>query len=1169
MNCNSALRSGGFTALALGFLLSLTPTLWAQTTLSTGNISGTVTDSKGALVADAKVTVTNTSTKQKTDVNTNGAGQFDSGQLTPGNYTVEVSAKSFAVATANTAIQAGATATVNFRLTISQEAQVGKEATIQGVITSGQIETQLTNGRNFLDFAQAEPGVQVQDGQAIDPNKAGMASISFVGRFGRAARVTVDGADMRDERSGAITGNVPATAIDEFRYSQSMLDVSEGLTSSGTVNITTRSGSDELHGEGFGLFRDHSVNARPAGGKDLYSERQQYGGRLGGPVIKARLFLFGDGERTKQDSFAPVLFTGTPYASNGSGFRQPLVENDVIGKLDYNLKNGARVFYRYSYFDNSLPASTGLSVYDSKTTTQQHTGGYAFSRGSLTHSFMGSYLKFENQITDATRGNNSLPFCCDGLQMSSGLFVAGPSNYAAQHTEQSNIEGRYDGSRIYDSHTLRFGISYNYIRSGGFQNFYGTAPQVSWITDSATEAFAASGPYPGGTANPLNYPVTRLRVGNGQGYSTTKSALGFPAGGLGPDNRIGIYVGDAWRVNPNFTVTAGVRYDRDSGRTNSDLPADPNISAVFGGFGAQVRQPNLNFAPQVGFAWDPNESGKTVIRGGMGLFYENELWSNVLADRRARLKTGAVNAVTDACLNGIAQPVPVSGGTILPVGICGNDVRIGDVRPQIQSFWQAVLAGNAVGGTAANPNYAGTLLAEGLGQPAFMLAPNYRTPRSVQMNIGIQREIRRGLVFSIDYLRNVETHTLLAIDQNKVGDISTFSIASATQAINLTNAAFGCPAGPGGVNCAVKSGASINDYVRRGLGVPNDVAGVGCSQPVSAGGVGYPCAFGGINPLQNSAFFLQPVGRSVYKGYQFKIADEVNKPFRAVRTMNLQLAYSLSNFSSDGGAQLTGSPADSDVDLALRAADNNKVGRYYGNALLDRKHQLSLGGYADIPAGFRIGWMAHFYSPLSSAIVTPNYGNVGEIFRTDFTGDGTVGDPVPGTHIGQFGRQTDAHGLVNVISNYNTTHAGQPTPAGNLLVTNGLMNGSQLVALGAVAPHICLPPPAIDPDPSCTAPDSPGNQVDFTWLRILDLRLSWRHTFFDRFSVEPSVSLFNAPNFNSFNLPPNMMTGTLYGNGNGAINGTTPSDNNSFRLGNASGVYGAQRQLEFGLRLVF
>jgi hypothetical protein len=111
----------------------------------------------------------------------------------------------------------------------------------------------------------------------------------------------------------------------------------------------------------------------------------------------------------------------------------------------------------------------------------------------------------------------------------------------------------------------------------------------------------------------------------------------------------------------------------------------------------------------------------------------------------------------------------------------------------------------------------------------------------------------------------------------------------------------------------------------------------------------------------------------------------------------------------------------------------------------------------------------------------------------------------------------------------------------------------------------------VDTNPSCSAPDSAGNQVNFTWLRALDLKLAWRHTFHDRFTIEPSVGFYNLPNFSNFNLPPNTMNGLLLGNGNGSINGTTGIDNNSFRVGNGTGVYalGAQRQIEFGLRLVF
>ncbi len=1210
----SPLANSCFTmAIACLFALLTCTTLFGQTTLSTGSITGTVSDPTSAVISDAKVQITNLGTGQKVELSSNAAGSFTSGPLAPGNYKVQVSAKGFNTQNQTVTVQVGNTSTVNAKLVVGQESTVvdvqgttvavnTEQATVQGVLTSSQIENLPVNGRNFLDLAQLEPGVQIQDGQNFDPTKAGYSSISFGGRFGRTARINVDGVDVSDETVGTTTADIPASAIDEFQLSQSSLDLSQDLTSSGAVNVTTRSGTNTLHGEAFGFFRDHSMAAASVGGQDLYSQRDQYGARLGGPIIKNKLFFFGDGERTKQNSFAPVNLTGTPF--NSGGFTQPFIEDNLIGKLDYNLSNGAKAFYRYSYFKNSLGATFGLgfSVYDTNNITRQHVGGIDFSSGNFTHSIRVSYLKFQNQIVDATLNDKSLPYCCTGLEISAGSFFVGPNLLAPQSTPQSNKEIKYDGSRIYHSHTFRYGISYNHIQGGGFANFYGTAPRVSFSTtasncgasgkDSCLD-FATSGPYPGGAANPLNWDMNRLRVGNGQGFSTLEPALGFPAGGLGPDNRIGLYVGDSWKVKPNLTLSLGLRYDRDTGRTDSDLPADPSINAAFPGYGNRVAQPNLNFAPQFGFAWDPNKNGKTVVRGGVGLFYENVIWNNVLFDRPARLQNGAFNAVSNACLGGAAQPVPVASGSISPAaGICGNNVHIGDVVPQIMNFWSQVLAGNTFDPKTPNPNYAGALIAQGLGQPAFLFAPNYKTPVSVQMNFGIQREIRHGMVFSADFLRNVETRTLLAIDVNKVGDISTFNQGGATNAINAVIA--NC--GRGGSVASTYSGncvndpfdgsndggtygtpanpahpASIDDYVGNGLGVPSDVAGVGCAQPGAAGGLGFACAFGGVNPMQNTALFLKPVGRSVYNALQTKLVENVANPFHGVKSLNFQIAYSLSRFDNTGGAPLTGTPADNDQDFVLATADNNNPGRYYGPSLLDRTHQISFGGYADVPGGFRLGLISHFYSPLSSAIVAPNFGDVGEIYRTDFTGDGTTGDPVPGTHFGQFDRGTNAAGLVGLINKYNTNIAGQPTPAGNVLIQHNLMTAGDLAALGGVAPHICLPPPANDPDPSCSSPDSPGNQVNYTWLRALDLKLAWRHTFHDRYTVEPSVGFYNLPNFSNFNLPPNTMNGILFGNGSGSINGTTQTDNNSFRVGNGTGVYalGAQRQIEFGLRLVF
>jgi hypothetical protein len=111
-------------------------------------------------------------------------------------------------------------------------------------------------------------------------------------------------------------------------------------------------------------------------------------------------------------------------------------------------------------------------------------------------------------------------------------------------------------------------------------------------------------------------------LGNGIGFSTAKSSFNFPGGGLGPDNRFETYVGDAWKLRPRFTLSLGLHYVRDTGRVDSDLGPLRVLNAWGTGLGNQVRTPNDNLGPQVGFAWDVAGSGKTAVRGGGGLFFE-------------------------------------------------------------------------------------------------------------------------------------------------------------------------------------------------------------------------------------------------------------------------------------------------------------------------------------------------------------------------------------------------------------------------------------------------------------------------------------------------------------------------------------------------------------------
>lgn len=209
------------------------------------------------------------------------------------------------------------------------------------------------------------------------------------------------------------------------------------------------------------------------------------------------------------------------------------------------------------------------------------------------------------------------------------------------------------------------------------------------------------------------------------------------AGGLGPDNQ--------QVCTPNLALCLGLRYDRDTGRTDSDLPAIPEINAALPGYGNAVKRENMNLAPQIGFAWDPRKNGKTVIRGVVGLFYKNVIWNNVLFDRPERLRSGAFNAVSNACLSGGPNPAPVDEApSHLRQGFATNHVHV-----QRNSADYVVLATgfgrHLINPQNPNPNFVGTSLSQGLGvsDPA-LFAPNYQPPRSFKTNFGIPREFRRA-----------------------------------------------------------------------------------------------------------------------------------------------------------------------------------------------------------------------------------------------------------------------------------------------------------------------------------------------------------------------------------------------------------------------------------------
>jgi len=1193
--CSSVRVYGILLPTALLALVSFPALLSAQATISTGSIVGLISDPSGAVISGANVMITNLATGQAIEIATNSSGSFNSGALVPGNYRVLTSAQGFTSAETTMTVQVGNTAAANVSLQIGSEEKIievqdsalrvnTEQPAVQGVLNEQQIEHLPINGRNFLDLAQLEPGVQIQDGANF--GKDGFSSISFGGRFGRTARIEVDGVDVSDEILGATTTNIPASGIQEFQLSQSSKDISTELTTSGAINVITRSGTNSVHGEAFSFFRDSSLAAALPAPPGLWEpfQRSQYGGRLGGPIVKNRLFYFLDGERTLQHEQAPVL-VAAPFQQYSGSFSAPFHENNLMAKADYQITHSMRGFYRFSYFQNSFTTNggtAGFSLYAGKNTTRTHVTGLDFNTGSFSHSIRFELLKTELQHSDATSGTD-LPFANYPLNITMGNtgLVTGPSGSAPQVVVQSDHQIKYDGSVTLGRQIIRYGFTFNRIGGAAFAPFQTLAPFLSTNVGDSQESFAQNGPFPGGDTNPLNYPIEIVQVGNGLGYFTAFPGLGFPAGSIF-FHRFGVYLGASAKWKRNLTLTYGLRYAREPGRSYSVFPPTPQLNALMPGLGNRVRVPNLNFAPQLGFAWDPAANGRTSIRGGVGLFYENVLVAVSPLEPQYRTPIGDVFEQTPYACAGTALPqsVAIPGGELPLPTFCGTPnggpVAIGAVADQIVAFQRLYQTASPFNVNTPNPNYVGSLLDQRLGTFSGLYDPNYRTPRSVEMNIGIQREIRPGTIFSADFVRNVQTHYFLGVDENHTGDVRYFDKSAAFEAISATNQSFSCGTGTdsNSIQCAINAGAQIADYANHGLSSAADFGAVCVFPSPIAPQSTYPCAFTGINPKSPPLNFVKPIGRSVYDGLQTKLTQDVQHPFRGVNALNFQVSYSLSRFENSGGSVGSGavSAVASDQDYGPGAIDNAKPNRYFGPAVLDRTHQLSFGGYADLPGGFQLSVMSHFCSPLSTSLVVPNTNlGAGEIFRTDFTGDGTVQDPIPGTHVGSFDRGINASNINRVLTNYNNTVALNLTPAGQVLVQNGLFTAAQL----GVGDSLCYNNPNNLPVNSLCAvapsvPLAPQGQVNLSWVRALDLKVAWSYKIREGITIQPSAGFYNVFNFANFDLPGTALNGLLTGAA-GQINGTTAAVHNVDRVGVGTGVYslGAPRQIEFGLRLTF
>ena len=476
----------------------------------------------------------------------------------------------------------------------------------------------------------------------------------------------------------------------------------------------------------------------------------------------------------------------------------------------------------------------------------------------------------------------------------------------------------------------------------------------------------------------------------------------------------------------------------------------------------------------------------------------------------------------------------------------------------IKSEYQAKVKN--VAGT--NPSYIGG--GSGLYANSIYAGP-YKTPYSIQFNGGVQREVAKGVIVSVDYVHNGTLKIPLTQDVNHDGAARTLNTAAAQNAIAATTAAFKCAGGSSAaaITCAIGAGATINSFAGNGLDSGNAYL---FGQSASAFGLtpNTGAAFAGSNPNVGAGKFILPIGRSGYDALQAVVQQQKAHPLPGILTSNLQISYNLSRIvSGNNGAN----QADQFFAGALPYNNDNPNGDI-GRSALDHSNELSFGGSLGIKYGLQVGMIGHFFSaPAASLVLDALSGATGQIFQTDVNGDGTIGDLVTGTGVGYYEHQVKGANLNTIINNYNATSAGQPTAAGQALIGAGLFTQAQLTALGAVQ------------HPIAAAPTNPLNNAA---LRTFDMNVSYPITF-NRFheglSIVPGVAMYNVFNMSNFESIPaisGVSNGVLLNTADAGLPGYYNGPNNEATLNQArtvrnSGTFdqGGPRTTEFQLRINF
>jgi Carboxypeptidase regulatory-like domain/TonB dependent receptor len=745
--CNFAVLA----ALIAVLMVATVPSVVAQ--VPTGTVNGLISDPREAVVPNARVVAVSKAQGVSRETTSNADGLYVITDLAPGDYDLKIEAPGFAPSEfTEVSVQAGRTITLDAKLQIAGVGTIVNvnegagevdltQSMIQGQITSTTIDTIPLNGRNFLELAYLIPGNRPAPN--FDPTKTNTLEVSSAGGFGRGGNITVDGGDNNDEVVGGTLSNFPQDSIQEFQIATGRFTSEVGRSGNSIINVVTKSGGNDIHGSAFFYERNRVLQGLPAtfdrSQQTPPFHREQFGGSAGGPIVKDRAWWFASLEYRYQNA---AIQTGERDFTTDAVLHTAAPANlrDLLfsTRFDDQLTTRNRLMVRYS-FNRSTDINQASLAQPSPSISA------AERQDSLNrfHSFVAGVTTTisNNKANDASFHfdnfyNNLPPFSQNspttnpaGLASTNELLFPSLADGANYNLPQATYLNRYQLREAFSwtlgKHALRLGGEFQRYSAHGIINVFGTGT-VILVSD-----FGFADLNGDGAVNDLDIPIAVALKS-----SAPVSPVPIPHIA---NNYLAGYVQDDWRVRSNLTLNLGLRWEYDTDLLGNDsahgpcpdLTSEPDRPCVWLANVIDLhRTPDKkSFGPRVGFAWDPFGKGKTVVRGGYGIYYDRIILEAPSLERVQDNRQLTVAQFAGSSCTFPGNPGPPS------LGLCFAGIPGEGFAPGSPTLADPFSGPNQTGG--------GGLIA---------LSKDSHHPLFQQFSIGVQQQLGNNWLFSADGL---------------------------------------------------------------------------------------------------------------------------------------------------------------------------------------------------------------------------------------------------------------------------------------------------------------------------------------------------------------------------------------------------------------------------------